>query len=207
IEIEVKEELINDQSVEIKLKEEIEINADPIPGEKLNQYRKCDLMKHKNIHTGNNPHKCRECSKAFSNKSALIFHQRIHTGEKPYQCRQCDKAFSKSSGLISHQRTHTGEKPYQCSQCEKAFSQNSSLISHQRTHTGEKPYQCSQCDKAFSKNTFHTEQWSYKTYEDTYWGETISVQPMWQVFFKKNNLVIHQRIHTGEKSYQKCSSL
>ncbi|CAL4075968.1 unnamed protein product, partial [Meganyctiphanes norvegica] len=79
IESKVKEELINIQSVEIKLEEGIEINAEPIPGEKLHQYRKCDLMKHKSIHTGDNPYKCRQCSKAFSNKSTFIIHQRIHT--------------------------------------------------------------------------------------------------------------------------------
>ncbi|CAL4075970.1 unnamed protein product, partial [Meganyctiphanes norvegica] len=112
IESEVKEEFINIQSVDIKLEEGIEINAEPIPEEKLNQYRKCDLMNHKSIHSGDNPYKCRQCSKAFPNKSNLIIHQRIHTGEKPYQCRQCDKAFSQNSGLIKHLRTHTGEKPY-----------------------------------------------------------------------------------------------
>ncbi|CAL4075966.1 unnamed protein product, partial [Meganyctiphanes norvegica] len=148
IESEVKE-LINIQPVEIK-KEEIEIKAEPIPGEKLQKYTKCDLMKHKSIHTGNNPFKCRQCSMTFSNKSTLIIHQRIHTGEKPYQC---DKASSENRSLIKHLRTHTGEKPYQCNQCDKAFSHNSDLIKHLRTHTGEKPYQCSQCDKAFSQNT------------------------------------------------------
>ncbi|CAL4145365.1 unnamed protein product, partial [Meganyctiphanes norvegica] len=93
IESEVTEELINIQSVEIKLKEENEIS---------------DLMRHKRIHTGNNLYKCRQCSNAFSKKRCLIFHQRIHSGEKPYQCIQCDKVFSQNSVLTRHMRTHTG---------------------------------------------------------------------------------------------------
>ncbi|CAL4076400.1 unnamed protein product, partial [Meganyctiphanes norvegica] len=153
IEGEVKEELINIQSVEIKLQEEIEINSEPIHREKLLQNSKCDLIKHKRTQTGNNPYKCKQCSKALSTKSGFIIHQRMDTGEKPYKCGQCDKAYSQNNTLIIHMRTHTGERPYQCSQCDKAFSQNSDLIKHLRTHTGEKPYQCSQCDKSFSLKT------------------------------------------------------
>ncbi|CAL4175187.1 unnamed protein product, partial [Meganyctiphanes norvegica] len=109
----------NIQSVQIKLKEEIEINAEPILGEKLHQYSKCDLMKHTRIHTGNNPYKCRQCSKGFIKNSNLKIHMRTHNVDKPYQCSQCDKAFSQNSDLIKHMRTHFGEKPYQCSQCDK----------------------------------------------------------------------------------------
>ena len=49
----------------------------------------------------------------------------IHTGEKPHQCSQCDKAFYRTSDLKGHIMTHTGEKPHQCSQCDKAFSKTS----------------------------------------------------------------------------------
>ena len=59
-----------------------------------------------------------------------------HTGEKPHQCCQCDKAFVQKSDLTNHIRIHTGEKPYQCSQCDKAFLQNCNLINHMRIHSG-----------------------------------------------------------------------
>ncbi|CAL4192525.1 unnamed protein product, partial [Meganyctiphanes norvegica] len=100
IESEVKEELTNIQSVEIIIKEEIEINAEPIHGNKLHQYYNCDRIKHKRTKTRNNLFEYRQCSKAFSNESGFKFHQRMHTGEKLYHCCQCDKAYSQYNTLI-----------------------------------------------------------------------------------------------------------
>lgn len=40
---------------------------------------------------------CKECGKAFSNKSMLVVYQRIHAGEKPYECKICGEVFRLSS--------------------------------------------------------------------------------------------------------------
>ena len=67
-----------------------------------------------------------------SRKENLKTHELIHTGEKPHPCSKCDKAFSLKANLRANNTTD--EKPHVCSHCDKAFSQKVHLKKQMDSH-------------------------------------------------------------------------
>lgn len=58
---------------------------------------------------------------------------RFVSGEKPHKCVVCLKAFSQSSNLITHMRKHSGYKPFKCGMCDKAFQRKVDLRRHRES--------------------------------------------------------------------------
>ncbi|CAL4068005.1 unnamed protein product, partial [Meganyctiphanes norvegica] len=100
------EEPMQIEDVEMKVREELEIQEELI-----------------DFTAGND--KCSQYDQGLPHNNTSIKTQIIYTGYKPYQYSHCDNSVSMNSDLIIH-TTHTGKNTYKCSHCDKEFLNKSS---------------------------------------------------------------------------------
>lgn len=98
-------------------------------------------LRNSSTHLNDKQFICKEkgWGKRFLDNSKLKRHKLVHSGEKPFKCKICGKKFSLDFNLRTHIRTHTGEKPYVWDYpgCGKRFTQSSNLTAHLKTHSSK----------------------------------------------------------------------
>ncbi|XP_033098470.1 zinc finger protein 184-like [Anneissia japonica] len=81
---------------------------------------------------------CAECGKTFTSTRSFRRHKSIHTGVRPFKCKDCGRAFSRKDSVLAHERRHrrkTSHFRFQCLQCGISFLTIFQLKTHEQKHT------------------------------------------------------------------------
>ncbi|KTG33777.1 hypothetical protein cypCar_00031246 [Cyprinus carpio] len=156
-----------------------------------------DMEQHKRIHTGERPFRCTVCNKSFRQRSVLIVHRKIHTGEKPFECFICFRRFYGSGDLKTHMGTHTGVRPHSCPLCSKSFPRPSSLQAHMQSHLNK----LQEGDAVTAGADVLTPEEEDQDQHVDKEGKCFPCSYCGRKFGRRQGLLQHERIHTGERPF------
>ncbi|XP_033218126.1 uncharacterized protein LOC117173596 [Belonocnema kinseyi] len=148
---------------------------------------------------------CSECNATFRDKKALDKHRyTTHSTTKVYKCERCDKYFSRSYHLNRH-KLQSGchgkiQNTFSCQVCKKVFTRKDNLREHVRSHMGKPQRQKKRCSHC--PKEFYTAQ-QLVVHERMHTGEKpIQCDLCTKTFNSTLAMKKHRRVHTGEKPYE-----
>uniref|UniRef100_A0A8C6TVN6 C2H2-type domain-containing protein n=1 Tax=Neogobius melanostomus TaxID=47308 RepID=A0A8C6TVN6_9GOBI len=118
------------------------------------------------------------------------------TDDRPFRDSVCVRGFDQEAHLRSHMQMHTA-KPIRCLVCSKEFSQRALLKRHMQTHSEEKSFSCPECGlRLKQQHNMHRHISAVHRREKPH-----SCLVCQKAFAQKSDLIIHMRMHTGEKPF------
>ncbi|CAH1791500.1 unnamed protein product [Owenia fusiformis] len=148
-------------------------------------------------HYGENPLICQTCGSRWNTIHEWTMHMMSHTNIKSYECQYCGKTLKCRNAYLCHIRLEEGKQPYVCEICGQRCNTSGTLTGHMSSHN-PKMSKCKICQKSVRSDLLRGH--IFKTHTNTFTCDTCG-----RHFSRKDNLQIHQRIHTGERPY-KCET-
>ena len=183
------------------------------------------LKQHINLHTGETPFKCEICYRKFHTSKAKGVHKYLKhsVSYQGFRCKICGEKCRSGLGREAHYLIHTPEelachdifiKMAECDVCGKMVRKNY-LTNHKLSHASKDSFICEVCGKGFKRvgnlkkhimvhmepqdkfllqpRTPHFLQRTEKKHICNVCGRAFSI---------KFQLILHNRIHTGERPYR-----